>query len=75
MAVPDFQSFFRPMLEALSDGSPRSLTVMREQLRTRLAEVWPELEIVAEAKNGIEAVELTQAHRPIWCSSTSACPE
>jgi DNA-binding LytR/AlgR family response regulator len=38
--------------------------LMREQLRSRLAEVWPELEIVAEAKNGIEAVELTQQHRP-----------
>ncbi|MEO6278542.1 MAG: DNA-binding response regulator, partial [Roseateles sp.] len=33
--------------------------LMREQLRSRLTEVWPELEIVAEAKNGLEAVELT----------------
>ena len=33
--------------------------LMREQLRARLAEVWPELEIIAEAKNGIEAVALT----------------
>src|SRR5437868_14655514 len=38
--------------------------LMREQLRARLGEVWPDLEIVAEAKNGIEAVELTQQHRP-----------
>ncbi|XHS79145.1 LytR/AlgR family response regulator transcription factor [Burkholderiaceae bacterium UC74_6] len=38
--------------------------LMREQLRARLAEVWPELEIVAEAKNGIEAVELTKEHKP-----------
>jgi len=38
--------------------------LMREQLRARLAEVWPELEIVAEAKNGIEAVELTREHKP-----------
>jgi len=38
--------------------------LMREQLRARLAEVWPELEIVAEAKNGIEAVELTESQRP-----------
>ncbi len=49
--------------------TPRALIadderLMREQLRSRLAEVWPELEIVAEAKNGIEAVELTEAHRP-----------
>jgi len=38
--------------------------LMREQLRARLAEVWPELEIVAEAKNGIEAVALTEQHHP-----------
>ena len=38
--------------------------LMREQLRTRLAEVWPELEIVAEAKNGIEAVALTEQQHP-----------
>ena len=37
---------------------------MREQLRARLAEVWPELQIVAEAKNGTEAVELTAEHHP-----------
>jgi len=38
--------------------------LMREQLRARLAEVWPELEIVAEAKNGTEAVEMTESHKP-----------
>ena len=38
--------------------------LLREQLRARLAEVWPELEIVAEAKNGAEAVALTEAHHP-----------
>ena len=38
--------------------------LMREQLRTRLTEVWPELDIVAEAKNGLEAVELTREHKP-----------
>jgi len=38
--------------------------LMREQLRARLAEVWPELQIVAEAKNGAEAVQLTQAQHP-----------
>lgn len=41
--------------------------LMREQLRARLAEVWPELEIVAEAKNGLEAVELTKQHHPDLC--------
>ena len=38
--------------------------LLREQLRARLAEVWPELEIVAEAKNGAEAVAMTGAHHP-----------
>jgi DNA-binding LytR/AlgR family response regulator len=38
--------------------------LLREQLRARLAEVWPELEIVGEAKNGAEAVALTEAQRP-----------
>lgn len=38
--------------------------LMREQLRSRLAEVWPELQIVGEAKNGLEAVELVQQLRP-----------
>ncbi|HEY9024522.1 MAG TPA: response regulator, partial [Burkholderiaceae bacterium] len=38
--------------------------LMREQLKARLAEVWPELEIVGEAKNGLEAVELVGQHRP-----------
>jgi len=38
--------------------------LMREQLRTRLGEVWPELEIVAEARNGREAVDAVAEHRP-----------
>ncbi len=38
--------------------------LMREQLRARLAEVWSELEIVAEARNGQEAVRLTEQQHP-----------
>jgi DNA-binding LytR/AlgR family response regulator len=38
--------------------------LMREQLRARLAEAWPELQIVAEARNGQEAVDLVAQHRP-----------
>lgn len=38
--------------------------LMREQLRTRLADVWPELEVVAEAKNGEEAVAAVREHSP-----------
>ncbi|MDB5790546.1 MAG: DNA-binding response regulator, partial [Massilia sp.] len=37
---------------------------MREQLRARLAEVWPALDVVAMASNGIEAVELAARHQP-----------
>ena len=50
-------------------SAPRALIadderLLREQLRARLAEVWPELQIVAEAKNGTEAVALTEEHHP-----------
>ena len=38
--------------------------LMRDQLRARLAEVWPALQIVGEAKNGLEAVDLVAQHRP-----------
>ena len=38
--------------------------LMREQLRARLGEVWPELEVVAEARNGREAVEAVAEHHP-----------
>jgi DNA-binding LytR/AlgR family response regulator len=38
--------------------------LMRDQLRMRLMEVWPELEIVGEAKNGEEAVALVAQLHP-----------
>jgi len=37
---------------------------MRQQLRSRLQEVWPALDIVAEAANGVEAVALAGQHQP-----------
>ncbi|STQ91615.1 LytR/AlgR family response regulator transcription factor [Iodobacter fluviatilis] len=38
--------------------------LMRDQLKLRLSQVWPELEIIAQAKNGEEAISQTLAHRP-----------
>lgn len=37
---------------------------MRDQLRSRLEQVWPELTILDEAKNGHEAIQLVEQHRP-----------
>jgi DNA-binding LytR/AlgR family response regulator len=37
---------------------------MRDALRMRLAEAWPELRIVGEAANGLEAVEMAGALNP-----------
>ena len=53
----------------MNTAAPRAVLadderLMREQLRARLTEVWPELQIVAEAKNGQEAVDLVAEHRP-----------
>jgi DNA-binding LytR/AlgR family response regulator len=38
--------------------------LMREQLRARLTEAWPELVFLGEAKNGAEAVKLVETHEP-----------
>lgn len=38
--------------------------LMRDQLRLRLQQVWPELEILDEAKNGEEAIQLVETHKP-----------
>ncbi len=53
----------------MTTAAPRAVLadderLMREQLRARLAEVWPELQLVADAKNGAEAVALVAQHRP-----------
>jgi DNA-binding LytR/AlgR family response regulator len=37
---------------------------MRDLLRARLRQAWPDLHIVAEAANGVEAVELGEKFRP-----------
>src|ERR1700674_3621137 len=38
--------------------------LMREQVRIRLRRAWPDLQIVAEAENGFQALELFEAHTP-----------
>ncbi|MFC5475375.1 LytR/AlgR family response regulator transcription factor [Paraherbaspirillum soli] len=38
--------------------------LMRDQIRLRLSQAWPELEILGEAKNGEEAIELVNLHQP-----------
>jgi DNA-binding LytR/AlgR family response regulator len=51
------------------NGSPTALIaedepLMRERLKEKLAEAWPELAIVAEASDGDEALALFDAHAP-----------
>jgi DNA-binding LytR/AlgR family response regulator len=55
-----------------SESRPRALVaddepVLRAELVLRLAEAWPELEIVAQARNGREAIAQFEAHRPDVC--------
>ncbi len=38
--------------------------LMRERLKDKLAEVWPELVVVAEAEDGEQALEMFHEHRP-----------
>jgi DNA-binding LytR/AlgR family response regulator len=47
----------------IADDEP----LLREALRRQLAIVWPELEIVAEARNGREAVRLFAERQPDIC--------
>ena len=49
----------RPTALIADDEEP-----MRQLLRSRLHEVWPQLDIIAEAANGIEAIALTGLHQP-----------
>ena len=44
----------------IADDEP----LLRDSLRTHLARLWPELHVVAEARNGREAVEMFDTHLP-----------
>jgi len=47
--------------------------LMRERLKEKLAEAWPELDVVAEAADGNQALELLRSGSRRSPSSTSAC--
>jgi DNA-binding LytR/AlgR family response regulator len=47
----------------IADDEP----LLRDELATLLARAWPELSIVAHARNGREAVELSEQHQPDIC--------
>jgi len=47
----------------IADDEP----LLREALARQLAKVWPELEVVAQARNGREAITLFEARRPDVC--------
>ena len=50
----------RPVTALIADDE----APMRDLLRARLKQAWPDLQIVAEAANGVEAVELGEKLRP-----------
>jgi DNA-binding LytR/AlgR family response regulator len=47
----------------IADDEP----LLRESLARQLGEAWPEVEVVAQARNGREAVKLFEEHRPDVC--------
>ncbi len=47
----------------IADDEP----LLREALVHQLAQVWPELDVVAEARNGREAIRLFDERRPDVC--------
>ena len=47
----------------IADDEP----LLREILEARLAAAWPELQIVAQARNGRQAIELFERHQPAIC--------
>ena len=47
----------------IADDEP----LLRDSLERLLAQVWPQLDVVAKARNGREAIELFDTHRPQVC--------
>ncbi|HYK04703.1 MAG TPA: LytTR family DNA-binding domain-containing protein [Thermoanaerobaculia bacterium] len=52
-----------PPTALIADDEP----LLREALARQLAQAWPELDVVAQARNGREAVNLFEAHEPDVC--------
>lgn len=52
-----------PITALIADDEP----LLREIMEARLAAAWPELNIVAQARNGRQAVELFEQHQPTVC--------
>ncbi|MFL6632354.1 MAG: LytR/AlgR family response regulator transcription factor [Massilia sp.] len=57
---PEARHEVRPITALIADDE----APMRDLLRARLQQAWPDLRIVAEAANGVEAVELGERLRP-----------
>jgi DNA-binding LytR/AlgR family response regulator len=53
----------RPPTALIADDEP----LLRDDLARMLADAWPELRIVAQARNGREAVHAFETHRPDVC--------
>lgn len=49
-----------PTTALIADDEP----LLRERLASHLARLWPELQVVAQARNGREAIELFDEHAP-----------
>jgi len=53
----------KPATALIADDEP----LLREALVRMLASAWPELSIVAQARNGREAIDLFETHKPDIC--------
>ncbi len=48
---------------------------LRDELRQRLSELWPELLVIGEAGTGIEALQLLEKHAPDLMFLDTSKPE
>ena len=48
--------------------------LIRREIREMLAQLWPELTILAEVGDGVEALAAVERYHPHVSSSTSRCP-